>query len=85
MNGKPWTLDHTATLERLNAIGCPDDLIAYITGHARETVQRRRSMLGISAAYSVRYADWRDMPEAALAAIVGRSPRYQGFERFPFE
>lgn len=76
-NGRTWTESHTQTLERLNAIGCPDDLVAYVTGHCRETVQRQRSARQIPAAHNVRYAEWRDMPPKALQAILAEGKQHE--------
>lgn len=51
MNGKPWTGADTDTLRRMNAVGYTDGEIAAITGHCRETVTRRRLMLGLDASH----------------------------------
>lgn len=46
-NGKPWTQEDTATLERM--AGRPDREIATATGHAIRTVRDRRQARGIRA------------------------------------
>lgn len=46
-NGKPWTAEHTATLERM--VGRPDAEIAEATGHAIRTIRERRRAAGIKA------------------------------------
>lgn len=47
MNGRPWTADDTATLERME--GRPDSEIAGATGFSIRTVREHRRALGIRA------------------------------------
>lgn len=68
MNGKPWTEANTATLCALHATH-HDHEIAKRTGHDVDTVQRRRSLLGLPAFYGSRYGRWEDLPAASLVAI----------------
>lgn len=46
-----------------------DHEIAAKTGHDVDTVQRRRSAMGLPAYYGSRYGRWEDLPRASLAAI----------------
>lgn len=47
-NGRPWTADDTATLERM-AGKISDARIAEVTGHNERTVRDRRNALGLPA------------------------------------
>lgn len=64
MNGRPWTAEHTATLERM-AGKYTDEEIAAVTGHRRETVTRRRLALGRDAC---RRIDWTRRAWPRIAA-----------------
>ncbi len=67
-NGKPWSQEHTNML--LSLYGTHHDHeIAERTGHDTDTVQRRRSAMGLPAFYGHRYGNWQDLPRASLAAI----------------
>ncbi len=68
MRGKPWMPEHTAKLYALHPTH-HDAEIAAITGHDTDTVQRRRSLLGLPAYYGPRYGSWQDIPAFSLAAI----------------
>ncbi len=46
-----------------------DHEIAAKTGHDVDTVQRRRSAMGLPAFYGHRYGTWLEIPPASLAAI----------------
>jgi len=65
---RTWTPDDTATLWRMH-LSHHDHEIAEETGHAKDTVQRHRSALGLPAYYGSRYGRWEDLPPASLAAI----------------
>ena len=68
-NGRPWGAEDSATLMRLHATH-HDHEIAERTGHCADTVQRRRSAMGLPAFYGrARYGSWQDIPSASLAAI----------------
>lgn len=66
----PWLQRHTATLMRMAPFAY-DHEIAAITGHCVDTVQRRRSALGIPPyrGTATRYAALDDLPLATLTAI----------------
>lgn len=68
MNGKEWKPMHTAILQAMHATH-HDHEIAAKTGHDVDTVQRRRSCLGLPAYYGSRYGRWEDLPAFSLAAI----------------
>ncbi len=46
--GKIWSDDDTASLRNLKMLGRTDAEIARILGYTRETVVRRRKMLGVA-------------------------------------
>lgn len=48
MNGRRWTPSHTATLCVRVGMGWTDDRIAKELGFARETVNGRRRLLGLT-------------------------------------
>lgn len=54
-----WKPEHTKTLEIMVSIGCDDGLIAKQLGFCRETIQRRRSALGLPPYYRVRQGNLR--------------------------
>lgn len=70
MRGKKWTADHTAIVKEMYWFAY-DHEIAEATGHCVDTVQRRRSMLGLSAYRGprVRYGIWGDLTADARRAI----------------
>lgn len=68
MNGKEWKPTHTATLLAMHATH-HDHEIAERTGHSADTVQRRRSAMGLPAHYGSRYGRWQDLPPASLSTI----------------
>ncbi len=47
MNGRPWSPDDTATLERM--AGRPDAEIAEAIGCSLSTVRKRRRLIGLRA------------------------------------
>jgi len=68
MNGKEWTPYDTATLHALHKTHA-DHEIARRTGHHADTVQRRRTALGLDPYVRVRYSTFLELPAASLAAI----------------
>jgi hypothetical protein len=70
MRGKIWMAKDTATLMALNRIGYDDALIAKQLGVCIDTVQRRRSALGLPAYYHIRPGTFSELRAAALTAIA---------------
>lgn len=62
VNGKAWNSAHTALLKSLAGYAY-DHEIAKLTGHCVDTVQRRRSMLGLPPyrGTTMRYGSWDDI------------------------
>lgn len=71
-NGRPWTADDTATLERM-AGKYTDTEIAAKTGHAPITVRKQRTCRGLLAFHHARAArlgwSWDELPIPTLQAI----------------
>lgn len=61
MNGRSWSDDDIAALRRLVALGWTDGRIAGELGRSRETVQRKRTVLGLKTGQSkmMTKAVWR--------------------------
>lgn len=69
MNGKPWTTEHAQMLKQLAGFAY-DHEIAKATGHDVDTVQRRRSALGLPAYRGAsRYSTYQAIPAMSLKAI----------------
>ena len=68
MNGKPWTETDTATMIRLHASGCTDDVIAGVTGHCLNLVHKKRALMGLKANYRSIYT-----PGPAFAVLPALS------------
>lgn len=69
MNGRSWSDDDIAALRRLVASGWTDGRIARELGRSRETVQRKRSVLGLKAGQS------KAMTKAVWRMAGRRKPR----------
>jgi hypothetical protein len=67
MSGKIWMAKDTDTLMALAHL--PNAMIAVQTGHCVETVQRKRSALGLPNYYAVRYGTWADLNPKTLNII----------------
>jgi hypothetical protein len=70
VNGRRWTQRDTETVKQMYWYSY-DHEIAQATGHCVDTVQRRRSALGLSAYHGprVRYGTFAELPLNALKAI----------------
>lgn len=69
-NGRRWTAEHTAIIKEMYWYSY-DHEMAAVTGHCVDTVQRRRSALGLTAYRGprVRYGTFAELPAATLKAI----------------
>jgi hypothetical protein len=67
-----WKPEHTALMVKLHAAGCSDHVIAGATGHDVDTVQRRRSAMGLSANYRSQIGTWESLPLLSCRAICGK-------------
>jgi hypothetical protein len=67
MRGKVWMPKHTDTLLALQHL--PNAIIAAHTGHCVDTVQRKRSALGLQNYYAIRYGTWANLPEISRISI----------------
>lgn len=78
MNGKRWTQEDTDTLIRMNAVGYTDAEVGRVTGHAPDTVLRRRQALGLPPCHRVDWTkrQWRErIPSVAREGNYGKDCR----------
>lgn len=68
MNGKIWQAKDTDTLMALRHL--PNAIIAAHTGHCVDTIQRKRTALGLPNYYAMRYGTWRQLPPTALKNLI---------------
>lgn len=60
-NGRPWTEENSKTLRTLAEMGLDDGMIAKQMGYCVDTIQRRRSALGIQPYYRIQYGGWLEL------------------------
>lgn len=68
MRGKVWMPKHTDTLLALQHL--PNAIIAAHTGHCVDTIQRKRSALGLPNYYEIRYGTWRELDRSSREGIM---------------
>lgn len=67
MRGRVWMAKDTDTLMALRHM--PNAIIAAQTGHCVDTIQRKRSALGLPNYYAMRYGTWADLSPKTLNII----------------